>query len=152
MMGPWRTYRQRWTRVAVRGVYPVCVAAAGLCIFGYVRYGNPSLPLALVFAVLFMAIIVWGERLGVKQGLYESEVGVTCVTFFGAYTLLWGDIVGFDHRRAGTWDRVYAKLADGRSRVLPVVLQGQRVVWDGGETRDIVAVLNGRLAASAGVN
>ena len=28
------------------------------------------------------------------------------------------------------------------------MLQGQAVVWDGGQTRDMVGVLNGRLAAA----
>jgi hypothetical protein len=146
MMEPRRAYRQRWTAAAVRGVYPFSIAGAGLCLFGYLKYDNPALPVAIVFAVLFMAIVVWGETRGVKQGLYESEVGVSCVTFYSTYMLPWEDLVEFDHRRAGTWDRVYAKLTDGRFRVLPAVLQGQRVIWDGGETRNIVEVLNDRLA------
>jgi hypothetical protein len=145
-MARWRTYQQRWTPIAVRATYPLGVAGAGLCVFGYVRYDNPSLPVALVLVVLFSAVITWGEWRGVKQGLYESELGLTCVHFYGSLVLPWDEIAAFEHRKAGTWDRVYARLRDGRFRPLPTVLQGQRVVWDGGETRDIVGVLNERLA------
>jgi Bacterial PH domain len=152
MIEPRRAYRQRWTAAAVRGVYPFSVAGVGLCIFGYLKYDNPSLPVAIVFAALFMAVVAWGEMRGVKQGLYESEVGVRCVTFYGTCILPWADLVEFDHRRAGTWDRVYAKLADGEVKVLPAVFQGQRVVWDGGETRNIVGVLNDRLAEVRAAN
>jgi hypothetical protein len=136
----------------VRSSYRVCFAGAGLCTFGYVRYGNPALPLALVFVVLFAALIVWGERRGVRQGLYESELGLTVVNLYTSYPLLWADVAGFDHRRTGTWDRVYAKRSDGRVRAVATVLQGQRVVWDDGETRDIVGVLNQRLAEVRGVS
>jgi hypothetical protein len=146
MTDSWRIYHQRWTPVAVRAVYPVCIVAAAFCIVGYVRVNNPTLPVALVLVVAFLAIIAWGERRGVKQGLYESETGLTCVHWFGSYVLPWPEVVEFDHRRAATWDRVYAKRTDGRLRLLASVLQGQRVVWEGGETRDIVGVLNERVA------
>lgn len=146
MMGAWCAYHQRWTPVAVRSAYPVCIAGAGLCIFGYVRYDNPSLAIALVLVVLFIAIIVWGEWMGVPAGIYESEEGLKCRWLYGSYVVPWTEIVGFNHRKSGTKDRVYAHKTNGRYRLLAGVLQGQRVVWDGGETRDIVAVLNERLA------
>lgn len=145
-MRPWRFYRQRSTAMAVRIAYPVCVGGAAACIFGAIRYGNPAPLLAAALALLFLAIIVWGEVRGVRQGIYESGTGLKCVTMYGASAIEWDDVIGFDHRRTGTWDRVFAQLRDGHARPLPSVLQGQRIVWSGGETRDIVGVLNDRLA------
>ena len=52
----------------------------------------------------------------------------------------------FEHQRQGTHDIVYVRLTDGNRRRLTNLLQGQRVLWDGGETKDIVGVLNERLA------
>jgi hypothetical protein len=90
------------------------------------------------------------DAYGNKTG--STGTSTTPLGYDGQYTSTdtgpWEDVVEFDHRRAGTWDRVFAKLADGRARVVPAVLQGQRVAWDGGETRDIVGVLNERLIES----
>jgi hypothetical protein len=145
-MTPWRFYRQRSTAVAVRLAYPVCLAGAVGCGVGAIEFDNPAPGLALVFVTLFLAVIVWGELRGVKQGIHESDTGLTCVTMYGARLVGWREVATFEHRQTGTWDRVFARGHDGRARVLPSVLQGQRIVWSDGETRDIVGILNGRLA------
>lgn len=139
-----RAYRLRWTPVAVRITYPICVVFSGLLVWDYAVRGTPALSVLMAFVIAFAAIIVWGEMMGVRAGLYESEVGLTCRSPYGSYRVGWPDIDTGDHRKVGTKDRVYVHLIHGHWRVLPGVLQGQRVVWDGGETRDIVSVLTGR--------
>jgi hypothetical protein len=48
---------------------------------------------------VFGAIAVWGEQRGVKQGLYESEDGLTCVNLYGTFSLRWDELLTFDHHR-----------------------------------------------------
>jgi hypothetical protein len=90
-------------------------------------------------------ISVWANVVAVKGGVYEKDDGITLRSLFSSAHLGWGDLDRFEHQRRGTHDFVYARLTDGSRRRVPEALQGQRVIWDGGETRDIVGVLNGRI-------
>ena len=92
-----------------------------------------------------LVIVVWANVIAVTAGVYEDENGIVTRALFGATRYEWIQLAGFEHARSGTHDYVYARLIDGRRRRL-AVLQGQRVLWDDGETKDIVAVLCARLA------
>jgi hypothetical protein len=151
-MTPWRCYRPRWTSVAVRAVYPICLTGTGLCIAGYLAYDNPTLPFTIILAGLFLSVIGWGEWRGVTQGVYECESGLRCNTALHSYVLPWRELSEFTSRRVMTWDRVFAKQTNGRFKPIPTLLQGQRVIWADGETRNIVDVLNERLEEWRGLH
>jgi len=91
-------------------------------------------------------IAVWANALAISAGVHEDEDGIVSRSLFGAKRYEWSDLAGFDHNRRGNHDYVYARLADGSQHRLTNVLQGQRVVWDEGQTKDIVAILSERLA------
>jgi hypothetical protein len=79
----------------------------------------------------------------------HTGTATTSLGWDGQYTSTryeWAQLAGFDHARRGTHDYVYARLTDGSRHRLTNVLQGQRVIWDGGQTDDIVSILSGRLA------
>ena len=145
-----RWYRQRWTSLGIRVAEGACVAGASLLVFGSARYGNPDALTAGALAAVFGVIVIWMERRATKQGVYESDAGLTLVTMVNRRSIAWEDIELFEDHRKGTWDQVFARLENGRYVLLPGILQGQRVVWDGDETRDIVSVLNERLRARIG--
>jgi Bacterial PH domain len=100
----------------------------------------------IVLGVWIVVISVWANVVAVKGGVYEGDDGITLRSFFGSTQFRWGDLDRFEHQRRGTHDIVYARLTDGSRRRLTNLLQGQRVLWDGGQTNDIVAVLSERLA------
>jgi hypothetical protein len=102
--------------------------------------------LMIVLGVWIIVISVWANVFGVKVGVYEHDDGITLRSFFGSTSYGWEDLDRFEHQHRGTHDIVYARLTDGSRRRMTNLLQGQRVFWDGGETRDIVSVLNERLA------
>jgi hypothetical protein len=109
---------------------------------------SPQAPLLLVAAcaVALPCMGAWGELVGVNVGLDESLEGVVNRHHLGSELIGWQDIERFDHRKRGISDQVYAVLREGPPAQPIVSLQeGQRVVWEGGQTRNITAVLNERL-------
>jgi hypothetical protein len=100
----------------------------------------------LVLGACLIVIAVWANVVAVKSGVYERDDGITLRSLFGSTHYGWGDLDRFEHQRRGTRDIVYARLTDGSRRRLTNLLQGQYVLWDGGQTTDIVAVLSERLA------
>lgn len=96
----------------------------------------------------FVAVVLWGERVVMKTGLEECPHGFIDHKNFGSRLLRLEDIQRFDHRRVLSVDRVYAVRVQGdRGDPIQGLIQGRRIVWDGGETDDIVDVLNARLHA-----
>lgn len=138
-----RHYRLRWSKAVVRGltVYSAVMWFA-------MAFGLPGATwtLMIIVGVWFITIDVWGNVGAAKGGLYESDEGIVLRLFFKTVEYGWEKVDGFGHQRKGTHDLVYVRLTDGSRRVVRNVLQGQRVIWDGGETRDIVGVLSARLA------
>jgi hypothetical protein len=102
--------------------------------------------LMIVLGIWIVVISAWANVVAVRGGVYEGDDGITLRSFFGSTHYGWGDLDRFEHQRRGTHDIVYARLTDGSRRRLTNLLQGQRVLWDGGQTNDIVAVLSERLA------
>jgi hypothetical protein len=102
--------------------------------------------LMIALGVFLIAMALWANVLAATAGVHEEESGILLRSLVNTSRYEWNQLTGFCDARKGTHDYVYAELADGSRRRLTNVLQGQRVVWDGGETRDIVGVLNERLA------
>jgi hypothetical protein len=100
----------------------------------------------VVLGAWIIVISMWANVVAVKGGVYEVDDGITLRSLFSSTHYEWGDLERFEHQRRGTHDFVYARLTDGSRRRLANLLQGQRVLWDGGQTNDIVAVLSERLA------
>jgi hypothetical protein len=128
-------------------MYVVVVVSSIVNILGLKHdYGSVSLLLVAAHAVALACMVAWGELVGVNVCLDESLEGVVTRRHLGRELIGWQEIERFDHRKRGTFDQVYAVLRDGPSaRPIIGLQEGQRVVWDGGETRSITAVLNERL-------
>jgi hypothetical protein len=99
-----------------------------------------------VMAVCVAMAAVWVNVIAVRGGLYESDEGIVLKLLFRSEGYRWDDVDQFEHRLIGTHDYVYVGLVDGSRRRVINMLQGLCVIWDGGETKDIVAVLSERLA------
>jgi hypothetical protein len=93
-----------------------------------------------------LLVLLVANVLAPRYGVYEGAKGIAVRRYFSKWSADWTELAGFEHQRIGTHDFAYARLNDGSRRVLSGVLQGQRVVWNGGETRDIVGLLNERRA------
>jgi nitrogen fixation-related uncharacterized protein len=107
---------------------------------------KPDWTIMVPVGVCVLAIVAWANIVAVTAGVYEEEDGIVARSLFGVARYEWAQLAGFDHARRGTHDYVYARLTDGSRHRLTNVLQGQRVIWDGGQTDDIVSILSGRLA------
>lgn len=142
----WHHYRIPGTRIGLRVAYVIVVLALAVIFADYQSdHGSLPLPLILSFALVWVAFVVVVERVSVKTGLEEREAGFVDRQNFGSRLLLLEQVDRFDHRKDMTLNRVYAVMRDGKYVPLVGLQQGQRVVWRGGETRDIVGVLNERL-------
>jgi hypothetical protein len=135
-------YHLRWTRPA-NALLTVFWAAIWLVL---VLASNKTNWLVMgALGVGLVVIAAWANLLAVRSGVYEAEHGIIVTGLFRTTCISWKDLAGFDHERRGTHDIVYARRTDGSRQRLVNVLQGQRVVWRDGETRDILGVLMRRL-------
>jgi hypothetical protein len=128
----------RATRVAIAVSYVVLLFALVLVVVE--RASAVFVALCGVAA----AFSIWGGRVVLSRGgLYEMTDGIANrqLVWWREARWAWADIECF--RSVGT--SVYVVLRDGTVSALIGVAQGHRSRWDGGETRDITAVLNERL-------
>jgi hypothetical protein len=143
-----RIYRMPGTRIAIRIVYLFIVAFSIVLNLGYEHdHGSVPVLLSLACAVALLVAIIWDRRVAVHIGLEESPDGYIDRNSIGGHLIRWQDIDSFAHRKRGTLDQVYAVLREGSARPIVGLQEGQRVVWEGGETRSITAILNKRLHA-----
>ena len=97
----------------------------------------------IAIGVLATAAEVWqGVDVVRNGGVRETPVGITNRRVFGYQRWPWEEIDSFKHVRS----RVYLVTRDGRLCPLTGVNEGWRNSWDGGETREITALLNDRLS------
>jgi hypothetical protein len=143
-----RRYRLPRARIGLRVMYAFLAAFWVVLIQGY-QHDHGSVPIVLPLActVTVLAVFVWDRRVLVNFGLDESPDGFVDHHTLGRRSLRLDDIERFDHRRTVTFDQVYAALRDGQIHPIVSLQEGQRVVWQDGETRHIVEVLNERLRA-----
>lgn len=128
-------------------MYPVLALFSAMFIAGNAldHHGLTVLPVAVCLA-LVTAAVTWCETLVMRTGLQESSEGFINHSNLGTTVLPLSRIEQFQSRRIGLVDRVYAVSADGVGTPIQGLSQGQPVVWDDGESHDIVGVLNTRLA------
>lgn len=138
-----RHYRLRWTKAVNRGMTVFWSLIWLALAFGPAK---TNWTFMILLGAWMIVIYVWANVIAAKGGLYESDKGIVLRLLFKSVGYGWEDVDGFEHQRIGTHDFVYVRLTGGSRRVVRNVLQGQRVIWDGGETRDIVGVLSDRLA------
>jgi hypothetical protein len=133
--------------MGVRAMYVILVLFCVVLIFGY-RSEHDSVPLALPLTCggALAAAAIWDRRIARNVGLEECDGGFVDHHSLGSRVIRLDDVERFDHRRRATFDQVFVVLRDGRAIPVQGLQEGQRVVWDGGETHHIVALLNERLA------
>jgi hypothetical protein len=107
----------------------------------------PSPAIAMALSGCLGAIWVWAERLWGRAGLYETDEGLKIVHSFGSTTVRWESIERFEASLRSPKGRVRMIGKNGASGLVVGTAQGSRIVWDDGETRDIVGELNRRLTA-----
>ena len=133
-----RHYRSPALRWAIGASYFVVLMAA-------------VLGLAERASAVFLAIIavggvgsLWaGVMAWTRGGLLETPEGIGNRRFLSTRHWSWSEID--EVRSVGS--RVFLVLRSGDAIPLIGVAQGYRVTWSDGETRDVVSVLNERLAA-----
>ena len=107
--------------------------------------GSSALAVALpVYAVLAL-VAFWGRRLITRGGIYETADGLKIVNGFGSVTHRWDLIARFEQSAVRPKSRVLIVGLNGKTVPIVGTAQGARITWDGGDTKDIVSVLNQRL-------
>lgn len=104
-----------------------------------------------VYVVVALVVVGWCERVVVRTGLQECPEGFVNRSNFGSQLLRLPDVERLEGRETGTIDRVYAIRRDGSAAPIQGLAGGRPIVWDGGQSRDIVDVLNDRLDARRAV-
>ena len=141
-----RYYRLRWTRATT---LLLTVLYGIIWLLLAVSRGESSWPVVVAGGCLLLAILVWWNFVSAFVGVYEVAGGIVARGPWRDRWFDWAELSGF-YDQLGTKDVVYARLRSGSRCKLSNLLQGQRVVWEGGETRDIVGVLTERLGEHAG--
>jgi hypothetical protein len=124
------------------GVIGIVVTALLIVIgWGLLVAERAALPFVAIGAVSTVVAVWQGVDALKNGGVQEAADGITNRRVFGRLHWPWDDIDSFTSARS----RVFVVLGDKRVAPLIGIAQGYRNTWKGGETRDIVAVLNERL-------
>ena len=135
----YRTRRGKWT------VYPLGALAGFL---GLVLATTPhdvaaAVRVIAIAGVVLVAWITWrAGRIGVETRLDE-------IIRYGAFRtqrVPWDEVVGLATKRIFTSTLIFLEL-DGGRRLQTGLVQGVTVIWRGGETNDILSVLQRDLDA-----
>lgn len=129
-----------WYRVVFMAFVAVIFVALLIAVGAWVAVAVTVVATALV--------VVWLIRgFARKWGLHESAEAITSITVIGSVEVPWNRIDRFktEGQQGRSRRRVRVFTKDGDKALLLGASQGRRVVWDGGETTDIVGVLNERL-------
>lgn len=145
----YRHYHARHLRRTLRVIYAYVILGGGVILLIDVRdRGVPPTALAVVYGAFLLAGIAWGERVSIKTGLEECPEGFIDRHNFGSRRLRLEEVARFESAKTLGVGRVYAvRRSDGKRVPVPGLTQGRLMVWDGGETHDIVSILNDRLQA-----
>jgi hypothetical protein len=144
--GQWRTYRTSLIRPVAFTYTGGAALIVTLRLLSYASDHGSVVVTALV-GVIWIALIYWALWVGVHIGVRETEEGLASQFSFMRPFVAWDDIETFETPKDPPfgWTKVYARCRSGK-RVTLAVMQDRQVVWQGGETRDIVSVLTERLA------
>jgi len=141
-MGSGRFYRHRLLQAYFRGY-----GALGFVIFLLIAAAKiPSaLRVALVVLAFIWLYLTW-VRLG-RLGVEARFDGISVRRLWRTRFIPWAEIASFGIARPGMSPPVSVELVTGHTEQLPLT-QGRRTSWQGGTSRDVVAILNGDLAAA----
>jgi hypothetical protein len=138
-----RFYYQPLARIYMRG-YAVLGVVTFSVLAGAPRLSAPLRTLAVAVGIGYV-YSCW--RSG-GRGLEARQDGIRFRRWFRSYFIPWQEIQGFKMRHPGALSpTVLVDLVSGEVRVLPFT-QGRLTRWNGGKTRDTVAVLNSELAGA----
>jgi hypothetical protein len=143
-----RHYQAKLLPVVVRAMYIFLAAALGVMVVGNAAdRGSFSVVEAVICSVVTIAWVWWSETAFMRIGLYESGEGYVDRGWLGSQRVLIDDVDRFEQGPALVAGQGWIRLvkADGSVLVLQGLAHGRRVVWDGGQTDGIVAILNERL-------
>jgi hypothetical protein len=114
----------------------------------FVIFASPESKVALesVLGVALAAVLLWGHLFGKMAGVLADDSGIVNRAVFHATRYKWSELAAFEDHYVGAKDCVYARLVDGSKHRLQL-LPGHTVAWNGGETQDIVGLLNRQLSA-----
>jgi hypothetical protein len=116
-------------------------------VYVLVILASPEGDLAVVSVIgaALAAVLLWVHLFGKMAGVLVDDSGIVNRAVFHATRYKWTELAAFEDHSIGARDCVYARLVDGSKHRLQL-LQGQTVAWDGGETQDIVGLLNQQLS------
>jgi hypothetical protein len=121
-----------------------------LGILGLVLAGAPPTPIPLrVFGLVCIGLAWWFGTAGGRIGMDIDEAGVVVRGPFSSKRISRTEIVRVGTHKWFVNTVVHLDLRDGR-RLGTNLIQGALVTWRGGETRDILAVLQRELATDSG--
>ena len=143
-----RFYRLRSTKRAARAL--TILYGGGTLLAVVIAASKSDLPALGALGVLLVALLIFMNTTLLKTGVYEDRDGITVKGVLGSTHFKWDELAGFDHKLVGVRDLVFAVPTAGGFLRLSNLLQGQRVIWEDGETEDILGVLTERLHASRG--
>ena len=126
--------------VAIGGCILVVILAVALGV------AERAAPIFMVIIAVSAVLTIWQALSAIRTGgLFETADGIENHRLLGVgcRRVPWGEIADFRAVRS----RVFAVTLHGSAIALAGVAQGSRIRWNGGETRDIVGVLNQRLEA-----
>jgi hypothetical protein len=106
---------------------------------------SPAVVAVPAYTVL-AGVALWGERVVIRGGLYETTDGLRVVNCWGTSAFRWERIERFERSGSRPTSRVLIIGTDGQATAIIGTAQGGLIRWDGGETTDIVGELNERLA------
>lgn len=98
----------------------------------------------LFCALAVVVVWIWSERRLPRAGIYETAEGLWVVKLVGSGFVHWQQIAGFETSSKRPRTRVMLLGVNGARVPLIGTAQGALIAWDGGETLDIVGVLNDR--------
>jgi hypothetical protein len=145
---PYHYYRPPALRRSLRIAYAITLVLGVLATLGNASDGVSVGWSAVLFGVVLAVFVAQGERTTIHTGLEERADGFVDHGNFGSRFIALADVERFEEGPGPFGTRVWAVCPEGRPRLIQGVFQGRRVAWDGGETRDIISVLNERLAAA----
>lgn len=141
-----RHYRTRRNRLVI---YPFLGA---FIVLGLLLVLVPRGGLAIhVGAGLGVLIIVWLARNTARMGLEVDRDNIHVYGPFSSERVAWRDVSGLATHRWSVNQIVDLKLADGRT-LNTNLIQGASVDWQGGETKEILSVLQAELDAHGLMN
>lgn len=133
-----RRYLWALARLPISVAQGVCAGSAAL-----VLASGVVLAVKLIALVWTGFVIVYAEATLRRGGVREGLAGISNPrgVWFPAREWAWSEIERFQNQRT----RVFLITRDQRAHPLVGIGQGKLTRWAGGETRDIVSVLNERL-------